>query len=344
MAAPRRLGELAAHLQPAAAAGAPFPQLSGTELPPWRGGLPGGLRLKATAGVGTNTRENRREDDGKPDDMQPGHGRKIWTIELVDEAEAGGEVVSWCCFVEQDIRIGGASVVAANVTGVGTWQHRRRRGYSSIVIEAALLWMARQGHAITLLTGVPNYYHQFGYVSIPVSCTLNVLSSTLAERLPGVVSPSITIEPSSEGDIDAITELYAAENATRSCTVDRPREMIAEQMASFLSPEQPLEGARFVTTTDEESARVGRLLGISDDGLIASVSFFGEDPDGPADDASGEDDSEETHDSEMPQYTAEVHVGSLTRWSWGSDWASVKEGGQMIGYFCCECCRRFRVP
>ena len=86
MAAPRRLGELAAHLQPAAAAGAPFPQLSGTELPPWRGGLPGGLRLKATAGVGTNTRENRREDDGKPDNMQPGHGRKIWTIELVDEA------------------------------------------------------------------------------------------------------------------------------------------------------------------------------------------------------------------------------------------------------------------
>ncbi len=156
----------------------------------------------------------------------------------------------------------------------------------------------------------------------------------MAERLPGAASPSITIEPSSEGDIDAITELYAAENATRSCTVDRPREMIAEQMASFLSPEQPLEGARFVTTTDEESARVGRLLGISDDGLIASVSFFGEDPDGPADVASDEDDSEETHDSEMPQYTAEVAVGSLTRWSWGSDWASVKEGGQTIGYFC----------
>ena len=65
------------------------------------------------------------------------------------DASAGGECVSWCCFVEQDIRIGGASVIAADVTGVGTWKHRRRNGYSSIVIEAALAYMKQLGMHVT---------------------------------------------------------------------------------------------------------------------------------------------------------------------------------------------------
>jgi hypothetical protein len=83
-----QLGATAVQASPGAAessATANFPALSGTELPPWHGSLPAGLRLRATKGVGTNTQRNRRvKDDGKLDRMQPEHGRAIWTIELVD--------------------------------------------------------------------------------------------------------------------------------------------------------------------------------------------------------------------------------------------------------------------
>ena len=93
MAHTGRLKALAKQLQsPAASVAAgqpadePFPALSGAVLPPWHasGGLPAGLRLRATKGVGTNTRENRRMDGAKMDNMQPMHGRNIYTIELVD--------------------------------------------------------------------------------------------------------------------------------------------------------------------------------------------------------------------------------------------------------------------
>ena len=93
----RRLSALASQLggaappSPVAAAEAdaepPFPALSGTELPPWHGTLPAGLRLRATKGVGTDTRRNRRMNGEEPDNMQPENGRDIWRIELVDVSQ-----------------------------------------------------------------------------------------------------------------------------------------------------------------------------------------------------------------------------------------------------------------
>jgi hypothetical protein len=66
----------------------------------------------------------------------PNMGRRVWKVELLglplpggeeqeqEEGEGGmgpAQVVSWCCFVEQQLRIGSAAVLAGNVTGVGTW-------------------------------------------------------------------------------------------------------------------------------------------------------------------------------------------------------------------------------
>ena len=77
----------------ASSATASFPALSGTGLPLWHGSLPAGLRLRATKGVGTNTQVNRRvKDDGQVDNMQPEHGRAIWTIELIDVSR----FLLWC--------------------------------------------------------------------------------------------------------------------------------------------------------------------------------------------------------------------------------------------------------
>jgi hypothetical protein len=158
-------------------------------------------------------------------------------------------------------------VVAADVTGVGTWPHRRRNGYSSIVIEAALQWMKRQGMHITLLSGVPNYYHQFGYVSVQPEHVISVLASTVTERLPGIAAAStgFTVTDATLDDAAAICALYASDNATRTCTVDRPLEMVTAQLESAIGTgeEPPMREWRFVQTAD--GGQFGRLMSLSED-------------------------------------------------------------------------------
>ena len=124
-----------------------------------------GLSVRVTPDAGTTTRENN--DKWGLASKLADKGTRLWKLELVNPAvDAAGGVVSWCCFVEQEIRIGGAAVLAGNVTGVGTWKKQRRNGYSSLLIKAVLALMTSRGLMVTLLLGVPNYYHLFGYVSI----------------------------------------------------------------------------------------------------------------------------------------------------------------------------------
>ena len=249
---------------------------------------------------------------------------------MLQDADAGGECVSWCCFVEQDIRIGGATVVAANVTGVGTWKHRRRSGYSSIVLEGALQWMKRQGMHITLLSGVPNYYHQFGYVSVMPEHTINVLASTVTERAasgPG----GLTIDDATPDDAPAICAIYNADNATRTLSVARPLEMVTAQLESAIrsgQPDPPMRSWRFVQTPDK---RLGGLLSVSEDETTARVRFFGELPE----DVDPDDITAKSDDPDNKHYEMEVPAEGLTRASfWGSNWRTVRdESGEIIAYF-----------
>ena len=246
------------------------------------------------------------------------------------DAGAGGECVSWCCFVEQDIRIGGASVVAANVTGVGTWKHRRRSGYSSIVIEGALQWMKRQGMHITLLSGVPNYYHQFGYVSVMPEHTISVLASTVTERTASTPG-GLTIVDATPDDAPAICAIYNADNAMRTLSVARPVEMVTAQLETAIRSRQtdpPMRSWRFVQTPDN---RLGRLLSVSNDESTARVRFFGELPESvdPCDVTTKSDDPNDKY------YEMEVPTDGLKRASfWGSNWRTVRdESGAIIAYF-----------
>ncbi len=220
-------------------------------------------------------------------------------------------------------------MVAANVTGVGTWKHRRRNGYSSIVIEGALQWMKRQGMHVTLLSGVPNYYHQFGYVSVQPEHTVAVLASTLTERSAST-SSGLTIVDATLDDAPAIYDIYNADNATRSCTVDRPLEMVAAQLESSIrtdEPEPPMSSWRFVQTSD---GRFGRLLSVCEEGSTARVRFFGELPD----DVDPSDVHEQSDDDSDAFYVMDVPAKGLERPSWNSHWQTVRdESGAVIAYF-----------
>ena len=111
--------------------------------------------------------------------------------------------------------------------------------------------MKRLGMHITLLAGVPNYYHQFGYVAVQPQHSVSVLASTVAERLPAPPA-GLTIADATMDDAAAISAIYDADNATRSGTVDRPLEMLTAQLKEALGPdvEPPISSWRFVMRVD----------------------------------------------------------------------------------------------
>ena len=80
-------------------------------------------------------------------------------IGLVD-----GRIVAHYGVWGYDMRIGAARLRTAGVGAVATHPDFRGRGLSSELIADCLDAMRSAGYAMTRLSGIPNFYHKFGYV------------------------------------------------------------------------------------------------------------------------------------------------------------------------------------
>src|SRR5688572_2437017 len=96
-----------------------------------------------------------RTDACPPDHRFPG-----WRIEVME----GGEWASRLWIVDKDMRIGGAAVRIGGISSVETPERHRGKGLASRAMEAALRLMEREGYHATILHGIPDFYHRFGYV------------------------------------------------------------------------------------------------------------------------------------------------------------------------------------
>ncbi len=77
-------------------------------------------------------------------------------VTLVDEAT--GIHLSWATVIDQELRFGSSSFLCGGIGGVGTPEEHRRKGYSTIVMKAAVQYMRTQGYPMTYLFGINNYY------------------------------------------------------------------------------------------------------------------------------------------------------------------------------------------
>ena len=77
-------------------------------------------------------------------------------VTLVDEAT--GDHLSWATVIEQELRFGVSSFRCGGIGGVATPNEHRRKGYSTIVMKAAVQYMRTQGYPMTYLFGISNYY------------------------------------------------------------------------------------------------------------------------------------------------------------------------------------------
>ncbi|GAC1400839.1 MAG: hypothetical protein NVSMB65_18520 [Chloroflexota bacterium] len=122
-----------------------------------------------------------------------------------------GTKVSTCEIIPLTLQVGVATVRIDGIGDVGTSEDHRNRGYSRRVLTAAVARMRDGDAALSMLYGIPNFYHKFGYTHVGPEYSLcipvRVPSPALAE---GWHARRLT-----PGDVDACRLLYQ-QDAARS--------------------------------------------------------------------------------------------------------------------------------
>ena len=134
--------------------------------------------------------------------------RNSWKIELFEDDRS----ISWCSVIDCRIRIGASVVTMGGIGGVGTLREFRRQGYSRQVMEAALAMMERERYGISLLHGIQDFYHHFGYVTCMAEHEFS-LATRDAERCGRSGAKTRRLKT---GDLPAIARLYNRDNAART--------------------------------------------------------------------------------------------------------------------------------
>jgi predicted acetyltransferase len=151
-----------------------------------------------------------RVPDCPPDLVSPG-----WKIELLD----AGKSVSRLWIVDRSMRIGGSIVKLGGISSVETELPYRGKGFAGQAMDAALKLMEREGYEASVLHGIPDFYHRFGYA--PCMPEYGIRIATLnAERAPG----PLALRSFQESDLPAIARIYNGENAWRTGTAVRDAE------------------------------------------------------------------------------------------------------------------------
>jgi GNAT superfamily N-acetyltransferase len=76
-----------------------------------------------------------------------------------------GEEASECWIIPLTIRVGAATVRMDGIGGVETQPEHRLKGYASRVLHRAIEEMSAGDASITMLYGIRDFYHRFGYVT-----------------------------------------------------------------------------------------------------------------------------------------------------------------------------------
>lgn len=123
-----------------------------------------------------------------------------------------GEEASECWIIPLTIRVGMATVRVDGIGGVATKPEYRLKGYASRVLQRAIEEMSAGDAAITMLYGIPNFYHRFGYVTAGPEYGVFLHGVARDEPLP----PGWSVREFAPQDFASVRRIY--EQATALAT------------------------------------------------------------------------------------------------------------------------------
>jgi len=128
-----------------------------------------------------------------------------------------GEPVSHLWVIDFEMRIGSSIVRMGGIAGVWTEEKHRLKGYASRVLNHSIEFMKEEGYDVSLLFGIPNFYHRFGYATVLPYYTAQLET----KNIPSFPS-RFKLEAFGPKYKESLLHLYNQTNATRTGTLLRP--------------------------------------------------------------------------------------------------------------------------
>jgi predicted acetyltransferase len=134
---------------------------------------------------------------------------------------AGDQTVAQLAILQRTMHLAGATVTMGGIADVVTHPAHRRQGYGARLLEGAVTYMREERYQISLLFGITDFYHRFGYAPVLPEYAVTVATRD-AERLASPVAAPV--RAAGPDDAGALLALYTQVNARRTGTLERTAE------------------------------------------------------------------------------------------------------------------------
>ncbi|MBN2310816.1 MAG: GNAT family N-acetyltransferase [Candidatus Hydrogenedentes bacterium] len=180
------------------------------------------------------------------------------------------EVVGGLRLITDTIRLGEARLKMGGIGWVTTAERHRGKGICRLLMDDILAYMREHKYHVSLLFGIPDFYHKFGYVTTlaDYSIVMNATEALTFER-------PFRSRPARHGDIPAIRKIHDANDRGVACSILRSAAHFACR-ADTATPFQALideQGkviAYYSFSVQDDHVRVDEV-GVAEPGLCAAV-------------------------------------------------------------------------
>ena len=115
------------------------------------------------------------------------------------------------------IRLGEARLKMGGLGWVSTAAEHRHKGVATALVRATLHYMASHGYHVSMLFGIPNFYHRFGYTTTLADYFVTLHTDEAARASTQYVLTR-AVKP---GDIPALQRIHTANDAGVACSLLR---------------------------------------------------------------------------------------------------------------------------
>ena len=133
--------------------------------------------------------------------------------------QLAGDEVGALWTVKLRLRIGSAKVRTGGIKNVNTAEKHRLKGYASRGMQAAFELMNNSGYDISILFGIPDFYHRFGYAAVFPESWLYVKTTDLLRA----EARGATQNMKRKTDLPEMLRWYNRNNSERTGSVIRTK-------------------------------------------------------------------------------------------------------------------------
>ncbi len=138
-----------------------------------------------------------------------------WRLSL----QLAGDEVGALWTVKLRMRIGSAKVRTGGIKNVNTAEKHRLKGYASGGMQAAFELMKNSGYGMSILFGIPDFYHRFGYAAVFPESWLYVKTTDLLRA----EARGATQNMKRKTDLPEMLRWYNRNNSERTGSVIRTK-------------------------------------------------------------------------------------------------------------------------